>query len=62
MNEKPLDLADYALQTAQILELAIAPEDLPGTLKIINTLAALAALVTEFELSEEIEAAPTFNP
>ncbi|NJO93241.1 MAG: DUF4089 domain-containing protein [Hydrococcus sp. RM1_1_31] len=53
---------DYVVQTAQLLNLSIAPEALPQVTKNMNTLAAIAALVTEFELPEDLEAAPIFNP
>ncbi|OKH20166.1 DUF4089 domain-containing protein [Hydrococcus rivularis NIES-593] len=62
MNEKTLDVADYVERTAQLLDLSIAPEYLPGVIDNMTRIAAIATLVTEFELPEDLEAAPVFEP
>ncbi|AFY77457.1 MAG: DUF4089 domain-containing protein [Hydrococcus sp. C42_A2020_068] len=62
MNEKTLDVADYIERTAQLLDLSIAPEYLPGVIDNMTRIAAIATLVTEFELPEDLEAAPVFEP
>jgi hypothetical protein len=62
MNEQPTDMADYVERTAQLLNLSIAPEYLPGVIDNMTRIAAIATLVTEFELPEDLEAAPVFKP
>ncbi|MCU0536356.1 MAG: DUF4089 domain-containing protein [Hydrococcus sp. Prado102] len=61
MNENA-DFANYVKQAAQLLDLPIAPEYLPGVVDNLTKMAAIAALVTEFNLPQEIEAAPIFEP
>lgn len=55
-------MADYVERTAQLLNLSIAPEYLPGVIDNMTRIAAIATLVTEFELPEDLEAAPVFKP
>jgi len=62
MSENTLDLAPWIEPTARLLDLSIAPDYLPQVAKNLNALAEIASLVTEFELAEDLEAAPTFNP
>ena len=52
----------YALQTAALLGLPIAPEHLPGVVDNLRRLFEQAALVFEFPLDDDIEAGPVFHP
>lgn len=62
MTEKPFDPADYVEQTAQLLDLPIAPEYRPGVVENFARIAAIATLVIEFPLPDDIEPAPVFEP
>ena len=62
MSEKTIDLADYVEQTAQLLDLPLAPEHQDGVIENFIRIAAIAQLVTEFALPEDIEVAPVFKP
>lgn len=62
MTEKTNPLADYVEQTAQLLDLPLAPEHRDGVVENFATIAAIATLVTEFPLPEDIELAPVFEP
>ncbi len=52
----------YIEQAAKLLKINIAPEYLPGVVDNFNKMEAIASLVMEFDLPEDIEAAPTFEP
>jgi hypothetical protein len=60
--EKTLDPATYVEQMSKLLDLSLAPEHYPGVVKNFATISAIAQLVTEFPLPQEIEAAPVFEP
>lgn len=60
--EKTFDPAEYVSQVAIALELPLNPEHFPGVVDNFARIAAIAPLVTEFPLSDEIEAAPVFEP
>lgn len=62
MQEKTLNFDQYVEQMSELLNLPIAPEYRPGVVKNLATIAAIAKLVTEFPLPDEIEAAPVFEP
>jgi hypothetical protein len=62
MSENNTDFVNYVKQAAQLLDLPVAPEYLPGVVDNFTKMAAIAVLVTEFNLSQEIEAAPIFEP
>jgi hypothetical protein len=47
---------------SQVLDLPPAPEYRPGVVKNFATISAIAQLVTEFPLPDEIEPAPVFEP
>jgi hypothetical protein len=53
---------EYIVQTAKLLDLSIAPEYFDGVVNNFATIVRIAALVTEFPLSEEIESASVFEP
>jgi Asp-tRNA(Asn)/Glu-tRNA(Gln) amidotransferase C subunit len=56
------DYSQYVKQAAQLIGLELTPEYLPGVIENFERIAKIASLVTEFELSPEIESAPTFEP
>lgn len=60
MQEKTLN--EYVAQMALLLELPLAAEYRPGVVENFARIMALAQLVIEFPLPEEVEAAPTFRP
>jgi Protein of unknown function (DUF4089) len=62
MSETNVDFTNYVKQAAQLLDLPIAEEYLPGVVDNLTKMAAIAALVTEFNLPEAIEAASIFEP
>lgn len=63
MSEKSTDqYTEYVKQAARLAGVTIATEHLPSVVENWATLAAIATLVTEFELPETIEAASTFEP
>jgi hypothetical protein len=62
MNDQSNDIAKYVERTAQLIDLNIAPEYLPGVIDNMTRIAAIASLVTEFDLPTDLEAAPTFEP
>ncbi len=60
--ENSFNMTDYVTQTAALINLNIAPEYLPGVVDNLTRIAAIATLVTEFELTEDLESAATFDP
>lgn len=52
----------YTDATAALLELPIAPEYRPGVIANLERTAAIAQLVLEFPLPDELEPAPIFLP
>lgn len=60
--EKTLDLAVYVAQMSQLLDLSLEPENLPGVVDNLTRMSAIASLVMEFPLAEDVEAAPVFEP
>lgn len=65
MNQE-LNLKDksrqYVETTAELMGLELTSEYLPGVVDNFQRLTQIAALVNEFELPENIEIAPTFEP
>lgn len=57
-----LDYSEYIEQTAELLGLKIQPEYLSQVQDNFERIAAIASLVTEFELPPELESAATFEP
>lgn len=62
MRQTNQNLAAYVQGSAQLLELNIDPQYLPGVVDNFATIAAIATQVIEFNLPEKIEAAPVFKP
>lgn len=52
----------YVDQMAALLALPIAPDYRQGVIENVERTAAIAQLVLEFPLPEDIETAPTFQP
>ena len=62
MIKKAQDYREYVQQAAPLMGLQITPESFPGVVDNFNRLAEISALVTEFELTKDIEIAATFKP
>ncbi|MGV2831256.1 DUF4089 domain-containing protein [Myxosarcina sp. GI1(2024)] len=62
MSEVKLDSTEYVKQTAELMGLELNPEYLPGVIANFDRLTEIAALVMEFDLSKDLEPAPTFEP
>ena len=62
MREKTENWRKYVQQTADLLDLRVTLAYLPEVVDNFARIAAIASLVTEFELPEDIESAPTFEP
>ena len=62
MTKQIKDVQQYVQQTADLIGLQIDPVYLPEIVDNFERIAAIASLVTEFELPENIESAPTFEP
>ena len=60
--EKKINLDDYIEQMSAMLDLPIDPEYRPSVVKNFASICAIATLVTDFPLPEDIEAAPVFEP
>ncbi len=60
--DKTFDPAVYVEQISELIDLPIDPEYLPSVVKNFATISAIAQLVTEFPLPEDIEPAPLFEP
>ena len=56
------DLEAHVDAAAKLIALPIAPAYRPGVILCMGVIAAAAALVMEFPLAEEVEAAPVFAP
>lgn len=62
MPENSINIAQYVEQTAQLIDLPIAPEYQLSVVENFAKIAAIATLVIEFPLPEDIELAPVFEP
>ena len=65
MNQEPNPKdksRQYVETTAELMGLELTSEYLPGVVDNFQRLTQIAALVNEFELPENIEIAPTFEP
>jgi hypothetical protein len=58
----PDELGAYVDEAAKLIGLPIAPEHRPGVIQFLGGLLGQAALVMEFPLPEDVEAAPVFDP
>ncbi len=62
MSETQLDPTTYVDIAAQLVELPLLPEHRPGVIENFSRIQAIAQLVMEFPLPEEVEVAPVFEP
>jgi hypothetical protein len=58
----PTEVGAYVDAAAKLLALPIAPEHRPGVIQFMGVVLSAAALVMEFPLPDEVEAAPVFEP
>lgn len=56
------NISEYVDQTAKLIDLPIDPEYREGVISNLEQIAAIAKLITEFPLTDEIEIAPVFDP
>lgn len=56
------DLSTYADLAARLIDLKIDPVHQPGVLENLARIDALARVVLEFPLADEVEPAPRFEP
>ncbi len=62
MTEKPVETAEFVNQMAAAIGLPLQPEHRQGVIDNLDRIMAIAPLVTEFPLPEDIEIAPIFEP
>ena len=62
MADQPFDVDAYVDAAAALVGLPIDPAHRPGIVLNLRRIADLAALVMEFPLPDDIEAAPVFAP
>ena len=58
----PFDAATYVHQTAQLHQLSIPPEQMPGVVDNFEQIHRIAQVVLDFPLPDTLEAAPQFEP
>ncbi|MDF0554533.1 DUF4089 domain-containing protein [Kamptonema sp. UHCC 0994] len=56
------NIEEYVDRTAELIQLPLNPEHRPGVIANFERITAIAQIVTEFSLPEEIESAPVFEP
>jgi hypothetical protein len=62
MNQETFDCDEYVDRMAELMDLPIDSDYRPGVVDNITRIAAIAQLVNEFPLPDNIEAAPVFEP
>lgn len=62
MSEQQVEVKVYIEQMAKLLDLPIPEECEQGVIDNFIRMQTIAALVTEFPLSDEMETAPIFQP
>jgi hypothetical protein len=64
MSEVPTaaEVGAYVDATARLIGLPIAAEHRPGVIQFMGVVMGAAALVMEFPLPDDVEAAPVFEP
>jgi len=62
MNQEPMDYTTYVEQAAAVVGLPIPPEYHQSVVENFERIAAIAQLVMEFPLDEDVEIAPVFEP
>jgi Protein of unknown function (DUF4089) len=56
------DIAAYVEQTVQLLKLPVPPAQMPQVIENFQKLQVIAAPLLAFELPDDLEAAPQFEP
>jgi hypothetical protein len=59
---KSIDPTDYVHAAASLIDLPLDPHDVPSIVTNFARIEAIAELVLEFSLPDNIEAAPIFEP
>jgi hypothetical protein len=59
---KSVDPTDYVHATASLIDLPLDPNSVPSIVTNFARIEAIAELVLEFPLPDNIEAAPIFEP
>lgn len=59
---KSVDPTDYVHATASLVDLSLDPNNVPSIVTNFARIEAIAELVLEFPLPDNIEAAPIFEP
>jgi hypothetical protein len=62
MGETPLDLELWVDQMALLVSLPLQPEHRAGVVANFDRIQAIAQLVMELPLPDEVETAPVFEP
>ncbi len=62
MNQEPMDYTTYVEQAAAVVGLPIPPEYHQSVVENFERIAAIAQLVMEFPLDDDVEIAPVFEP
>lgn len=62
MTEQSIEPAAFVDQMAAVVGLPLEPEHRPGVIDNFARIMAIAALVNDFPLLEDVEAAPIFEP
>ena len=61
-NSPSVETEDYIKISAILLGIKLEPDVLPEVVENFNRIAAIAQPLLEFELTEDIESAATFEP
>jgi hypothetical protein len=61
-HQKMINIEEYVDRTCELINLPLNPEHRPGVVVNFERIAAIARLVNEFPLPQDIEAAPVFEP
>ena len=62
MERNTLSIAEYVDQMAMVLDLQLNPEYRIGVIENFAKIKAIASLVNEFPLPDNIESSPIFEP
>lgn len=62
MEDKKLDVKVYVEQMALLVDLKLRDEYKDGVVANFERISNIASVVLEFELPEDVEAAPVFEP
>ena len=62
MRREGFDVGEYVEQTALLLDLQLRDEYRDGVVANFERIKAIAEIVNSFELPDDVEAAPIFEP